>query len=528
MDYIKNMTIGRRIFLGLGLVLVILIVQGIFSLRTLDSIKSTFSDIETNKLPSSVLLGKINTAVADMNGDQIRYAGSTNVGEQADLEKIIHDTIDTVKKDDDTYKTFIATEEERQLYQTFTGQWEQYSGNNEKLIELVKAHKTAEALKVTVTEDTLFDQMSDTLNSLVELNQKQAQVAARSVDDDFALTQRVIYLGILIGLLLGLVSGWYMRLGARRVTGTVRDSVEQLIKLSLALSASTQQASAGAQQNAAIAQQLAAGATQQSKQAEEISQALTQMSQAVRQMAETSKEVSGVTTQTSKLAQQTGESTEKIGKMADVVTTTAEQTNLLALNAAIEAARAGEAGRGFAVVADEVRKLADSSSKAAGEVQQVVKEIAGNISITVEGIGKSSLKIGDVAAGITQQSAAITQIANTMNSIVAVAQQSAAGAQQLSAATQQTSAATQQVAAASTDLQRLAGGLQKLVGEKSAAAATKPRANTYAMLSTSRTGAAYHAVTDHADHTPAAQHTIKPSSIDVIMPSSKVDANGPK
>jgi methyl-accepting chemotaxis protein len=509
MDYIKNMTIGRRIFLGLGLVLAILIGQGIFSILTINTIKDTFGDIEANKLPSAVLLGKINTAAADMNSDLVRYAVSTNAADQAELESVVQETVDTINKSSADYKPLISSDKERQLYQTAEVQWGQYTAGYQNLLTVAKAHKTAEAVKQASAEDELFDQMSGTLNSLVDLNQQQAKAAAQDIDDSFALAQRVIYLAILVALLLGILSGWYMRLGASRVTTTVQNSVEQLIRLSLALSASTQQASAGAQQNAAIAQQLAAGATQQSKQAEEISQALSQMAQAVSQMAATSKEVSGVTTQTSKLAQQTGESTEKIGEMADVVTMTAEQTNLLALNAAIEAARAGDAGRGFAVVADEVRKLADSSSKAAGEVQQVVKEIAQNISITVEGIGKSSLKIGDVAAGITQQSAAITQIAGTMNSIATVAQQSAAGAQQLSAATQQTSAATQQVAAASTDLQRLAGNLQKLVGGASSKN-TSHGHGTRPGDPSGKPGAAYHAGTDGV---PVQPHIAIPASV---------------
>jgi len=522
MNYFRNMKIAHRIALCNGVIVIILVVQALFNLHSLGTINQALSDTEKNKLPAAVLLGKINTTTADINTDQARYALTTDATKQAallsDIEDLVHEKI---KGYEDAYKPLIASDQERQLYQTFTSQWEQFTASHENFLTLSKAHKQAEAIKALDSSDDLFDQISDTLGKLVALNQKQAQATALQADNDIATTKQAIYLDILVALLVAILGGWFMWRGANSLTSTVQNSIDQLIRLSLALSASTQQASASAQQNAAIAQQLAAGATQQSKQADEISQALTQMSQAVSQMAETSKEVSGSTTQTSKVAQQTGESTEKISKMTDVVTNTAEQTNLLALNAAIEAARAGEAGRGFAVVADEVRKLADSSSKAAGEVQAVVKEIANSISLTVEGISKSSLKIGDVAATISQQSAAINQITGTMNSIAAVAQQSAAGAQQLSASTQQTSAATQQVAAASADLQRLAGELQKLVGKKGQqqAPSTSKLAASLAHNSSSpqhtKVGTIYHAVPQQ----PAEPHTPKPSaSMDVVTP----------
>jgi methyl-accepting chemotaxis protein len=466
MQILKNMTIGRRIFFGLGVVILILVGQGVFSIWALNAVSNRITTIEDDKLPSAIVLGRINTNVADLSGDQLRLNQATDPKEQTELEATMEEIRAAIEKDETVYESLASTAQETQLYGTFKNQLADFLKLHETLTSLAKTRTNQNVQTMLADMDIKFDEISATLNELISLNEQGATVAAQDASDSFTITRKVIYIGVLLALLLGILAGFYMKMGATQISGIVRNSVEQLIKLSLALSASTQQASAGAQQNAAIAQQVAAGATQQSKQAEEISRALTKMSQAISQMAATSQEVSDTTVQASKVAQQTGVSTEKIGKMAEVVTTTAEQTNLLALNAAIEAARAGDAGRGFAVVADEVRKLADSSSKAADEVQHIIKEIATNISITVESIGKSSVKIGDVASGIGNQASAIVQIAKTMDSITSVAQQSAAGAQQLSAATQQTSAATQQVTAASVDLQRLADELQKLVGRR--------------------------------------------------------------
>ena len=529
MNFFKNMTMGRRIFLSLGLLLVIVVIQGFFSIQAIDTVNRKTNDLENSHLPSAILLGKINTTVADFNGDELRYHVATSADELTKTEADMQQALTDVAAAQAAYKTLIDNPEEQHKYQAFEGKWDTYKELFQTFMTLTKAHKTQEANAVLAQSDVLFDEMTDDLTQLVSTNQTVAKAVGREAEASGVLSRKVMYVGVLLAILFGLVAGWYMKIGANQIVSTVRDSVEQLIKLSLALAASTQQASAGAQQNAAIAQQVAAGATQQSRQAEEISSALTQMSQAVGQMAAASKDVSGTTVQASKLAQQTGESTEKIGKMAEVVNTTAEQTNLLALNAAIEAARAGEAGRGFAVVADEVRKLADSSSKAAGDVQQIVKEIADNISITVDSIGKSSLKMNDVAAGITQQSAAVNQIARTMDSIATVAQQSASGAQQLSASTQQTSAATQQVAATSTDLQRLADKLQKLAGGKTkgipnSANTAQPLAGMAVGEGSSHRPTVYHAVsTGETTHRPAPKAAVP---INVVTPQQTTAVTG--
>ncbi len=519
MNSLKNMTIGRRIFLGLSLLLLIPIFQGVFSLVALNSTNHKVGEIENKWLPSAILIGKINTHIADLASDELRYAQATDPGQQQDLESNMQDAVASINNDQSAYKQLVSSSKEQQLYQAFAAQWTEYASVHQQILPLVKAHKTQEVSKMLARVDVLFDESSQTLTKLVDYNQQSTAAAAAQSDNNFANIKKVVYIGLLVALLVGIASGWFMKLGASQISSTIKNSVEQLIKLSLALSASTQQASAGAQQNAAIAQQVAAGAVQQSKQAEEISKALTQMSQAAGQMATTSQDVSANTTQASKLAQQTGESTEKISKMVEVVTTTAEQTNLLALNAAIEAARAGEAGRGFAVVADEVRKLADSSSKAAGEVQQIVKEIAGNISITVESIGKSSLRIGDVASAINQQSTVISQVARTMDSIASVAEQSASGAQQLSASTQQTSAATQQVAAASTDLQRLADQLKKVVSGKS----REPLSSTPIEVPSS-VKPAHHLTAYHATAAPETMpsHITKPT-LDIIATPRQIE-----
>ncbi|MBF0296426.1 MAG: HAMP domain-containing protein [Magnetococcales bacterium] len=356
---------------------------------------------------------------------------------------------------------------------------EQYQKEINGLLETFKEQEKAE--KEMIAARRSADEKVDVVNK-GQKSKADAQIASAIL---FIASSSVIaiILGILIALLLtraivgALVMGvaFAQKIAGGDLTATIdldqKDEVGQLASALQGMAAklrevigevsiAADQVSIGSNEISNTAQNLSQGATEQAASIEETSSAMEEMTSNIQQNTDNASTTQNISQKAAKDAEEGGQAVmqavhamKEIASKIGIIEEIARQTNLLALNAAIEAARAGEHGKGFAVVAAEVRKLAERSQTAAGEISHlsatsvdVAERAGGIINKLVPDIQKTAELIQEIAAGSQEQNQGAAQINKAIQQLDQVIQQNAGTSEEMAATAEELSAQSDMMA----------------------------------------------------------------------------------